>query len=450
MNEKERNKKVEDKAINKEINILFVDDETSILNSLRRRFRKTGWNISTAENGADGLEIMQQRKIDVVVSDMKMPEMSGAEFLTEVADQYPKTVRILMTGYSDIESAVEAINKGRIFGYISKPWNDEDLQKTIERGLEIIFLERERDELLVISQKQNEKLKNFNKDLEVEVKRRTEELQQTASFLDSTLNELKGAYNSTIDVFANLIELREGKRAGHARRVAQHAKDLAATLDISEQGTNDIYLAALLHNIGLIGMSDHILSTSYNELSFTEQKKYREHPIFGEASLMSLPPLHTAAKFIRQHCEHEDGSGFPDGLVGAEIEIGAKIIGIISKYDEYILGLVTGRQESDDAAARYLVNNSNTKFNKKVVDAFLKSIKPNYKREAMHQPSVVDKGISTKVIKEGMILAQDLVTPGGVLLLVKGQKITGEIIARIRMLERDTKKSFVIYIKHEE
>ncbi len=441
---------MEDQFTDRDVSILFVDDETSILHSLRRRFRKTGWNVSTAENGADGLEIMQQRKIDVVVSDMKMPEMSGAEFLTEVANTYPKTVRILMTGYADIESAVEAINKGRIFGYISKPWNDEDLQKTIERGLEITFMERERDELLVLSKKQNEKLQSFNKDLEVEVKRRTEELEQTTMFLDSTLSELKGAYNSTIDVFASLIELREGKRAGHARRVAQYAKDLAATLGISDQGTNDIYLAALLHNIGLIGMPDHILSTSYNELSFADQKKYREHPIFGEASLMSIPPLHKAAKFIRHHCEHEDGSGFPDGLVGAEIAIGAKIIGVISKYDEYKLGFITGKQESDDSAARYLISNSSTKFNKKVVDAFLKSIKPNYKREAVHNTSVVDKGISTKDIKEGMKLAQDLVTPGGILLLAKGQKITGEIIARVRMLERDTKKSFVIYIRHEE
>ena len=441
---------MEDLNIEKEVSVLFVDDETSILHSLRRRFRKTGWHISTAENGMDGLEIMKQRRIDVVVSDMKMPEMSGAEFLTEVADTYPKTVRILMTGYADIESAAEAINKGRIFGYISKPWNDEDLQKTIERGLEITFLERERDELLVLSQKQNEKLKSFNQGLEAEVKKRTEELQQTASFLDHTLQELKGAYNSTIDVFANLIELREGRRAGHARRVAQHAKELAISLNISDQGTNDIYLAALLHNIGLIGMPDNIISTPYSELSFTEQKKYREHPILGEASLMSIPPLHQAAKFIRHHCEHEDGSGFPDGLVGAEIEVGAKIIGVISKYDEYILGFVTGQQESDDAAARYLVEHSGTYFSKKVVDSFLKNVKPNYKREMAQEAAPVEKGISTKNIKEGMVLAQDLVTPGGILLLVKGQKITSEIIARIRMLEKDTKKSFVIYIQYKE
>ncbi len=441
---------MEDLNVNKEVSVLFVDDETSILHSLRRRFRKTGWHISTAENGIDGLEIMKQRKIDVVVSDMKMPEMSGAEFLTEVAEKYPKTVRILMTGYADIESAAEAINKGRIFGYISKPWNDEDLQKTIERGLEITFLERERDDLLILSQEQNKKLKNFNNDLEIEVKRRTEELEQTAAFLDKTLNELKGAYNSTIDVFANLIELREGRRAGHARRVAKHAKELAFSLEISEQGTNDIYLAALLHNIGLIGMPDRILSTPYSELSFADQKKYREHPILGEASLMSIPPLHQSARYIRHHCEYEDGSGFPDGLVGAETEVGAKIIGVISKYDEYILGFVTGKPESEDSAARFLIENSGTKYDKKVVDTFLKNVKPNYKREIGHKAEIIEKGISTKNIKEGMVLAQDLVSPGGILLLVKGQKITADIIARIRMLEKDTKKSFVIYIQHEE
>ena len=438
--------------VNHEVSVLFVDDETSILHSLKRRFRKTEWNIFTAENGFDGLEILKQEKIDVVVSDMKMPEMSGAEFLTQVAENYPKTVRILMTGYADIESAAEAINKGRIFGYISKPWNDEDLQKTIERGLEITFLERERDELLVLSQQQNEKLKNFNQELEIEVKRRTEELEQTAAFLDKTLNELKGAYNSTIDVFSGLIELRGGKRAGLARRVAQHAKELANSLGISEKGTNDIYLAALLHNIGLIGMADDIISSPYSRLSMSEQKRFKEHPLLGEASLMSIPPLHQAAKYIRHHCEHEDGSGFPDGVSGNQIEVGAKVIGVISKFDEFTLGFMTGREETNEAAAKYLTENVGTKFNKKVVETFLKYVMPNYKREPMsgfndfNRVEVID----TQKIAEGMVLAKDLVAPGGILLLVKGQKITDEIITRIKGLERDTGKKFEIYIQHKD
>ena len=438
--------------VDDEVSVLFVDDETSILHSLRRRFRKTGWHISTAENGFDGLEIMKDQKIDVVVSDMKMPEMNGAEFLTEVAENYPKTVRILMTGYADIESAAEAINKGRIFGYISKPWNDEDLQKTIERGLEIIFLERERDELLVLSQKQNEKLQNFNKELEVEVKRRTEELEQTAAFLDNTLNELKGAYNATIDVFSGLIELRGGKRAGLARRVAQHAKELAYSLGISEQGTNDIYLAALLHNIGLLGMPDDVISAPYSQLTVAEQQKFKEHPVLGEASLMSIPPLHQAAKYIRHHCEHEDGSGFPDGVSGSQIEVGAKVIGVISKFDEYTLGFMTGRLETNEAAARYLTDNIGTKFNKKVVDTFLKHVMPRYKKQIDIGASAFNRfeTIDTEVIKEGMVLSEDLVAPGGILLLVKGQKITSEIISRIKQLEIDTKKKFEIHVQHRE
>src|SRR5487761_2285976 len=107
--------------------ILFVDDEANILSSLKRLFRPFGYQIFTAESGSQGLEIMEREKIDLVVSDMRMPEMNGAQFLEKVRAGWPDTIRILLTGFAEIRATIDAINKGQIYRYISKPWEDNDI-----------------------------------------------------------------------------------------------------------------------------------------------------------------------------------------------------------------------------------------------------------------------------------------------------------------------------------
>ena len=123
--------------------LLFVDDESNILSSLKRLFRPLGYRIFTAEGGAQGLEIMEREIVDLVLSDMRMPEMNGAQFLEKVREKWPDTVRILLTGYAEIGATIDAINKGQIYRYVSKPWEHNDItlivkhalqQKTLERG----------------------------------------------------------------------------------------------------------------------------------------------------------------------------------------------------------------------------------------------------------------------------------------------------------------------------
>ena len=106
--------------------ILFVDDESNILSSLKRLFKPLGYEIYTASGGAEGLDVLSRHAIDVVVSDMRMPEMDGAKFLSQARENWPDTVRILLTGYADINATISAVNKGNIYRYISKPWEDND------------------------------------------------------------------------------------------------------------------------------------------------------------------------------------------------------------------------------------------------------------------------------------------------------------------------------------
>jgi CheY-like chemotaxis protein len=122
--------------------ILFVDDEVNVLNALRRLFHDERYSTYFAASGAEGLKILQEHAVDLIISDMRMPEMNGAEFLTQVVMQWPDTIRILLTGYSDIQSTIDAVNKGRIYYYCSKPWNDEDLKLLVRNALEQKTAER--------------------------------------------------------------------------------------------------------------------------------------------------------------------------------------------------------------------------------------------------------------------------------------------------------------------
>ncbi|MDB2410577.1 response regulator [Pseudomonadales bacterium] len=118
------------------IKVLFVDDEKSILVALRRLCRNTGWDIYTAESGDEGLAIIDEHTIDLVVSDMRMPKMNGAEFLEQVVERSPSTVRILLTGYSEVTATLAAIDKGKIFCHCTKPWDNDEFKEILNQAIE--------------------------------------------------------------------------------------------------------------------------------------------------------------------------------------------------------------------------------------------------------------------------------------------------------------------------
>ena len=151
--------------------VLFVDDEANILSSLKRLFRPFGYRILTAESGAEGLEIMERESVDLVVSDMRMPEMNGAQFLEKVREKWPETVRMLLSGYNEITATIDAINKGQIYRYVCKPWEDTDITLAVKHALQQKMLEREKRHLEALTHRQNEELKELNASLHASEKK---------------------------------------------------------------------------------------------------------------------------------------------------------------------------------------------------------------------------------------------------------------------------------------
>ncbi|MBC9071899.1 response regulator [Thauera sp. CAU 1555] len=417
--------------------MLCVDDEANILSSLRRLFRPAGYRVLVAESGAAGLEMLEaeQGAVDLVISDMRMPAMDGAHFLAEVRQRWPGILRILLTGYADIESTIAAINEGQIYRYISKPWNDGEVLLTVREALERQALLHEKARLEALTARQNEELKILNAGLEEKVRERTEELRLAHE-------RLKRSFFTSIQVFANLIELRGGSMAGHSRRVADLARKIAAGLGLDGRQCNDVFLAGLLHDIGKIGLPDALLAKPPAKMSGEELGVWRKHPAKGEQALMALEELRGAAHLIRSHHERFDGQGYPDGLAGMAIPQGARILALANEYDGHLQGTLTGKRLNEDDAKQAIVQGRGKRYDPAVVDAFLSIV------GAPPEPPADEIAVTPADLKPGMFLARDLISPEGVLLLATDYMLDDKLIRQIRDYERSEGGRLILYVRN--
>ena len=340
--------------------ILCVDDEANILSSLRRMFSLVGYKVTTAESGAEGLELLGKQKFDVIVSDMRLPNMDGAQFFEAVRARWPETVRILLTGYSDTASAIAAVNQGEIYRYLSKPWVDDELCATVKSALEFAELRLERERLLELTRKQNA-------ELEEKVNERTEHLSEANA-------KLRGSYISSIKAFSNLLDLRQPNLLIHSRKVAFLSMQMAKLADFEEKKVQEVFIAGLLHDIGKIGMSDRVLRTNISELPVSDLELYKSHPTLGSTCLIALDDMADVAAMIRSHHERYDGKGFPDGLAGDKIPMGARIISIVETYEELLSGDVTKAPLDKDKAQKTIASLSGKYFCPDVTHLFFKAL----------------------------------------------------------------------------
>ncbi len=421
--------------------LLFVDDEANILSSLKRLFRPFGYTILTATSGKEGLELLKNNKIDLVISDMRMPEMDGSVFLAHAAEQWPETLRILLTGYADMTSTIKAINEGGIYKYISKPWEDNDITLSVKQALEQKFLKQERDRLLQLTRKQNAELEDLNTNLEDKVKSRTEELGQAMAQLELTHTSLKESYISSVKIFSNLIELRDGAIPGFSRGVADNAYKLAIKVGMNKEDARTVMVAGLLHGIGKIGLPDSLIRKPQSTFSTNEKSLYIKYPVIGQGALMALEPLHDAANLIRSHLEHYDGTGYPDKLKGDDIPVGARILSIANDYESLKAGTFTKDEITMKQIHDFMRFNGGKRYDPKYVKAFIELL-----GNAINQQEDVETAMSNN-LKQGMVLARDIIGEDDILLLAKGQLLTEPLITRIQEYENSIDDDLIIFIK---
>ncbi len=422
------------------ISLLFVDDEPSILSSLKRLFRPHGYQIFTGEGGAAGLEILEKEAIDLVISDMRMPNMDGAHFLEQVRLRWPDTIRILLTGYADMESTIAAINKGQIYRYINKPWDDSEILLIVREALERRRLERENGRLSAVVEAQNKELLELNAGLEQKVAERTEELNKAIKYVKSAHARLKTGFINTVQAFSGLTEMRGKNLSGHARRVADHARNLARRMELSETEQQNVLFAALLHDIGKIGLSDALLDRPFNSLEGDERAEVMRHPERGEQALMQIEQLKGAAELIRSHHELFDGSGYPDHLAGLAIPVGARILCAANDYDSLVSGTMSREPMKPKDAFSYLIEQRGRRYDPTVIDHYVELLSEQLKNQIDEIP------LRPALLKTGMVLSRDLQHRDGYMLLAKGYVIDPAVIAQLAKIEVTDHCHIMVYV----
>ena len=400
--------------------ILCVDDEPNILSALRRLFRAKGYHVQIALGGDEGLSLMEEEKFDLVISDMRMPEMDGAKFLELVRQRWPDCIRILLTGYSDIQSIVAAVNGGEIHRYIAKPWDENDIVMVVRQALERKFLMDEKIRLEKLAQEQNEQLRLLNISLEDKVLERTAKLK-------SANEKLKDSFITSIKVFSSLIEMRGGKLVGHSRQVAYLARKIANHMQMTATEVQDVFVAGLLANIGKIGFTDELLDIPVTQLTAEQLRQYHKHTLRAEQVLTPFEDLQIVSKILRSQHERFDGTGYPDGLSREAILPGARILAVAVDYDALQTGITANRKMSAEEAQGMIIRNEGSRYDPKVIASFKHVLNP--------QTTIVredDFEVPIKSLCKGMVLSADLYSHDGVLLLPAEYVLTDSLVQKIR------------------
>jgi putative nucleotidyltransferase with HDIG domain len=323
-------------------------------------------NVLTASRPHEALEMLDRQPCQVVVSDQRMPEMSGVDLLSAVRERHSEIVRMMLTGYTEMNIAVEAINRGEIYRLITKPWNDDELKATLRQAFDHYDLKAEIKRLNQVTREQNFKLQDMNKNLEEKVRDRTKQL-------DEKNQELRTAYIQTIRALAEAIDAKDAYTRGHSERVAVYSSRIGHEMGLDKELIERIYFAGLLHDVGKIGIPDAII-TKPDRLTPEEYEEIKRHPEIGARILEPVEFLHHIVPCVRHHHEWFDGcqAGYPDRLAGHQIPLPSRVIVVADTVEAMTSDRPYRKALSLDVVVEELHKYSGSQFDPVPVNAFLK------------------------------------------------------------------------------
>ncbi len=420
-----------DGANDRGVKILLVDDEENILKSLKRLLMDEDIDIVTATSGEQGLEQLRNAPdIALIISDQRMPGLQGADFLQESRAIAPDALRIMLTGYADINATIDAINKGGAWRYISKPWNDNEMLLTIRDAVTQSLLISENKRLSALVQKQNEELKEWNNNLKNRVLEQTAAVRIRSEQLSEANGKLQRSYDSCLTAFSGLVELRHRETKNHSQLVTQLALIASEKMSLPEEEREVIKVASLLHDIGKIGMSDTLLREDNSGTELDAIEEYRQHAVRGQAAIDSIEDLRPAGVLIRHHHENFDGSGFPDRLAHDAIPLGARIIALADYLDR------TFNRSRVDNAIEITLRGARRELGKKFDPALFPVMEPLFRESyerLVRKTGKTAMELHPKELREGMVVAREVRSGTGLLLLGVGEILD---IGKIQALKR--------------
>lgn len=319
--------------------VLIVDDEPDNLALLYRTLRGK-YQIVQTTSPLEALEILKNEDFSCILSDHKMPEMDGVEFLKRSCELEPNAMRLLVTAYTDAGILIDAINYAKIYRYIKKPYNPEELLLIVQNALEYWQLREDNNELV---------------------------------------KDLKELFAGTVTAIVEALDAKDSYTLGRSRRVTFYAVKIAKALHLSETSVGKIELAGLLHDIGMIGVSDDILS-KVEKLSQDEYEEIQQHVHHSVKILDDIKQLAEVVEIIKYHHEHYNGEGYPYRVKGDDIPIGARIIAVADAFDSMVTPKIYRQQVVPSEAINKIKEQAGKQFDPVVVECF-ESILPSTLRE---------------------------------------------------------------------
>jgi response regulator RpfG family c-di-GMP phosphodiesterase len=426
---------------NKKPRILLVDDEVAITRALERILRLE-YQVTSCDNGEEAIEQLCSHAFAVIVSDMRMPKMDGATLLTQAKALKPDTVRVLLTGHSDLNDTIRAVNEGHIFSYIGKPWDNEQLRLTLRSALERYQLKQQLNLLNLKLIEQNELLQEVNQNLEGKVAQRTNALQHSNERLIKAAQKQRNLFHNLIDMVNAIINDRVHNESGHNKRIAFQSRLLAEALQLDKTQCTRIYLAALMADLGKVAISDELIQQSEQKLDSAQFHAYQQHVVKGAQLLSTLQNLEPVAQIIKHQNEHYNGGGFPDKLKNNDIPIGSRIILITKDYDRLLLGLKYSNKLTPIEAQQHLTNQSEQLYDPVLIKAFILILKELPSMDT----SGFDYAVTSNLLRVGTVLAQDVHYENGNLFLTKGSLMNEQLLQRVKNHEKKQDHRFTFYI----
>lgn len=272
--------------------LLLIDDDADVLATLRRSFRK-GYTVLTAVNGDEGIAILNEQPVDLIICDQRMPGTTGNQVLQHALQTQPNAIRILLTGYADIDALMACVNDAHIYKYVTKPWEPHDLNMTVVRALESYDLQRK---------------------------------------LDEAHRLLESAYKDAVTMLCVAAEGKDEDTGSHLLRVQHYTEALAGALGLGKEEAEHLGLMSMLHDIGKLFVPDAVLKKKA-ALTDEEWGLMKQHPMAGARILGNNAFYQTAREIAAGHHEKFDGTGYPNGLKSDEIPLSARIVKVADVFD---------------------------------------------------------------------------------------------------------------------
>ncbi|MGH9378718.1 MAG: HD domain-containing phosphohydrolase [Terriglobia bacterium] len=328
--------------------VLLVDDEPSVRRMMNDALRKEGYNCRSCSNGEDALHLLRREGFEVVITDLYMPGISGMAVLKEGQKVRPESAFLVVTGEQDARVGVEAMKQGAI-DYLVKPFPIQSLISSVRRAAQKKNQDHE-------ARVRGEYYQNL-------VAKRTAQLK-------SALAKIGQGYEATVETLGSLLDIRDSEMAGHAHRVSLYTFELAKRMDLPRGLWKDFVLGAFLHDVGKIGIPSEILLKP-DRLTPAEMTVMRTHVTIGYNIVKRIEHLQKTAEIVRSHHERFDGNGYPRGLKGEEIPLGARIFSIADTLDAMTSNRPYRRALPMERAYEEIRACAGLQFDPKLVQVFL-------------------------------------------------------------------------------